>query len=365
MKKMGAKIKTGIIGCGHRAKGIINCLLNNQDYRITAVADINENASEEIKQSILPDVSTYTDYRQLLKKDEVEVVFIATPQFAHRQIAIEAFNAGKHVYCEKPMALTTEECDDMIKSSKKAKKILMIGQQMRYHAHLNKMKAVIDSGEIGKPVMMWLKEFRNPFPETMKWAFDKKMSGGLLLEKNCHHFDLFNWFMAAEPVKVYTSGNQDVIHRPFGIKSTILDNAWVTVDYANGGRAMLGICMFAGLAHAREGGVGTHIRDIGLIGEKGMMRTEGTDLGRNFEVRYPDNRNRVFYEIKTDGNIPDPYNGNGNRGILIKFAQCIRENTAPEVSGQIGKMAVAVSLAAEKSAEEKRIVKISEIMGNK
>ena len=357
------KIKTGIIGYGFRGKGVVKNILANGNYRIMAVADIDERTLKEAKENPpLKGAQVYKDYEKLLKMDEIEAVFIITPQFTHRDIAVDAFDSGKSVYCEKPMALTVEECDEMIAASKKAGKVLMVGQQMRYHAHLNKMKNLINAGEIGKPIMLWLKEFRNPFPETMKWSFNREKSGGLLLEKNCHHFDFFNWFAGSKPVQVFASGSQDVIQEPFGVKSDILDNAWVIVDYENGVRAMLGICMFAGFPHKFEAGIGTHMREIGVIGKKGMIRTEGFDLGRNVEVRYPHNRNIVLHQIEAEGNIPNPYNGGGNRGILIRFAQCIREGAKPEASGEIGKMAVAVSLAAEKSAEKKRVVKISEIL---
>ena len=357
------KIKTGIIGYGLRGKGVTKNILVNGNFRLIAIADLDERALKEAKESpLLKGIELYKDYKKVLEIEEIDAVFVITPQFTHRDIAVDAFNSGKSVYCEKPMALTVKECDEMIEASKRANKILMIGQQMRYHAHLNKMKNLIDKGEIGKPVMLWLNEFRNPFPETMKWGFDKKKSGGLLLEKDCHHFDLFNWFTDSRPVQVFVSGGQDVIHKPFGIESDILDNAWVIVDYENGVKAMLGICMFAGLPHKYEAGIGTHTREIGVIGKKGMIRTEGFDLGRNVEVRYPHNRDVVLHQIETKGNIPNPYNGEGNRGILVRFAQCIREGAKPEASGEIGKMAVAVSLAAERSAKEKRIVKISEVL---
>lgn len=354
------KIKTGIIGYGFRGKGVARNILADDNYQIMAIADIDNRVLEDARKTpALEDVQISKDYKKILEIDEIEAVFVITPQLTHRDITVDAFNAGKSVYCEKPMALTIKQCDEMIEASRKADKVLMIGQQMRYHAHLNKMKDLIDKGEIGKPVMLWLKEFRNPFPETMKWAFNKNKSGGLLVEKNCHHFDLFNWFAASEPVQVFTSGGQDVVHKPFSIKSDILDNAWVVVDYENGARAMLGICMFAGLPHKYECGIGTHMRDIGIIGEKGIMRTGGFDLGENVEVRYSHNANRVIYEINIEGNVPNPYNRRGDRGILIKFAQCLREGVKPEASGEIGKMAIAVSLAAEKSAKEKRVVKIS------
>ena len=357
------KIKTGVVGYGLRGKGVVNNILANGRYEIVAIADIDERALKQAQENpSLESVTFHQDHKKLLETDEIEAVFVITPQFTHRDVCVDGFNAGKSIYCEKPMALTMQECDEIMAAGKRAGKVLMIGQQMRYHAHLNKMKELIDRGEIGKPVMLWLTEFRNPFPQTMTWAFETKKSGGLLVEKNCHHFDLFHWFTGSKAVQVFASGHQDVVHHPFGVESNILDNAWVIVDYENGARAKLGICMFAGDPHALEGGAGTHMREIGVVGDKGMARTGGFDLGSNLEVRYADNRNRILHEIGAEACPRTPYNGSGSRGILIRFAQCIREGAVPEASGEAGKAAVAVGLAAERSAAEKRPVKLSEIL---
>ncbi len=354
---MDKKLKVGVIGYGTRGKGIVKNLLSLRNYKIVAICDIEEKYRKNIEDK---NIFFLTDYRKLLEIDEIEAVFISTPQFTHKKITIDSFKAGKHVYCEKPMALTVKECDEMIKASKKHNRILMIGQQMRYHAHLNKMKELIEKGEIGRPVMLWIKEFRDPFPAL--WVYNYKKSGGMFVEKNCHHFDFFNWFSESSPLRVFASASCDVIKKVNGIKSEIFDNGWVIVEYENGIRAMLGICMFLGIRTEEEGKIGIHIREIGASGEKGIVRTEGTELGRNIEVRYSENKNRVLYEIKTDGNIPNPYNTDGNKGIFLKFYECVKRNIEPEVNGEVGKMAVVVAIAAEKSAREKRIVEIKEIL---
>ena len=130
----------------------------------------------------------------------------------------------------------------MIAAAADTRRVLMVGQQMRYHLHLQKASALIAQGEIGRPIMIWLREMRGPFrvsPEHM-WIYDRSKSGGMLVEKSCHHFDVFNWFTGSRPLSVYASGGQDVFTEPGGQKSTIHDNAWVTVNFENGARAMLG-----------------------------------------------------------------------------------------------------------------------------
>ncbi|MCD6220631.1 Gfo/Idh/MocA family oxidoreductase [bacterium] len=356
---MGDKLKVGIVGFGTRGRGIVNNILSIDEYEIIGVCDIRKELKEDVEK-IGKDVRFFTDYKKLLEQEDVEAIFISSPQFTHKEITLDSFKAGKHVYCEKPMATSIKECDEMIKGSKKYKKILMVGQQMRYHAHLNKMKEILDRGEIGKPVMLWIKEFRDPFPAL--WVYDYKKSGGTFVEKNCHHFDFFNWFSGSRPLRVFASASCDVIKEVNGIKSEIFDNGWVIIEYENGVRAMLGICMFLGIRTEREGKIGIHVREIGIAGEKGLMRTEGFELGKKIEVRYSENKNKLLYEVKTEGNIPTPYNQDGNKGILLKFYECVKRGGEPEVNGEAGKMAVAVSLAAEKSAKEKRVVKMEEIL---
>lgn len=356
------KIRIGIIGYGFRAQGIVHNLLKNGSFSIINVCDKREERLRVARKDIDAQLPVTTAYREVLQDKNIEAVLVATPQFMHREITVKAFQSGKHVYCEKPLALSVKECDEMIAAAKKAKKIFMVGQQMRYHAHLQKMASLLTGGQIGKPVMVWLREFRDPFPETMNWAFKKELSGGMLVEKSCHHFDVFNWMMNSKPVRVFASGAANVFKKPFGLNSNIADNAYVVVDYENGGRALLQLCMFMGLASKSECGIGHHTREIGVAGEKGMIRTEGFDLGYNLEIIPNDSRTVTKISIATEGCIPTAFNQNGNIGIYIDFVDCLRGGKNPFANGEIGRMAVAVAIAAEKSMAAKRVVKIEEVM---
>jgi predicted dehydrogenase len=276
---------------------------------------------------------------------------------------VRAFAAGKHVYCEKPLALSVKDCDIMCESAKKSGKVFMVGQQMRYHNHIHRVVDYIKDGKIGKPVMAWLREFRNPFPSTMQWIFDKSKSGGMLMDKSCHHFDLFNWFLNSEPVSVFASGAPDVFPDAYSTGKILEDNAFVTIDYANGARAMLHLCMFTGRPHySAEVSVGTRSREFGVIGSEGMLRAEGFDLGKNIELRFNHSGNVIRETVETFGNEPGRFNQTGNVGILMDFAECIRTGKKPFAAGDIGRMSVAVAVAGEISMAEKRIVKIDEVL---
>lgn len=367
--KMGlimGKINIGVVGFSRRGKDIARSVNAAEDFNLICICDRDEERLNEAKEIYGNNIQTEKFFEEMIKRNKIDAIAIVTPQFVHRDLAVKAFEHGKHVFCEKPLALTIQECDDMIEASEDADKVFIVGQQMRYHLHLQKIASLIKQGEIGRPIMLWLKELRGPFrisPSHM-WVIDKTRSGGALVEKCCHHFDMFNWFARSKPLRVYASGAQDVDHSFTGIKSSIIDNVWVIVDYENGVRAMLGLCMFLGRPSHKEGKIGMHRRDIGVIGDKGVIMTEGVLPAYNVEIRYADNRNVTRFELTATGCIPTKFNQPGNIGIFMDFAECIREGKKPFASGEIGREALAVSLAAEKSIEERQSVEIQEIYDN-
>jgi len=355
-------IRIAVIGCGRRGGDLARSLADSSGFELAAVSDTDEGRLERLAETC--GVAGEVDPSAILGRGDINAVAIATPQFAHRDLAVEAFEHGKHVFCEKPLACTIEQCDDMIAAAEQAGRVFIVGQQMRYHLHLQKLAGLLQEGVIGRPIMLWLKEMRGPFrvaPEHM-WIFDKEKSGGMLVEKSCHHFDLFNWLAFSKPVSVYASGGQDVFHELAGMTSTIDDNAWVMVNYENGTRAMLGLCMFLGRSHPQEGGIGYHKRDIGVAGERGLIQTEGALPPHAIEIHSSTSRNTRRIQMDPKGTVPTPFNQQGNVGIWMDFARCICKGSQPFASGNVGRDALAVSLAAEKSIEEKRVVEISEIL---
>lgn len=359
------RIRVGFIGVGLRGRGQAETLATQFSERaeVTALADLNPDhlaAARDALPSLAP--RCFERWQDVLSLDDLDAVCISTPQFAHREIAVASFQAGKHVYCEKPLALTLDDADAILAAGREAGRVLIVGQQMRYHLHLHRMRQVIEEGRIGVPALTWLKEFRNPFPETMAWAFDKSKSGGALVEKSCHHFDVFSWMLDARPVSVYASGGQAVHKEIFGAPSSVADHAWVTVEHEGGRRAMLGLCFFAGIPHRQEGGAGTHVRDIGVIGDKGMVTTEGFHMGRDLEVRYSDRPDvdRMVME-PSKGDRSSPFERDGNHGIWVDFFNCIEDGGEPLASGAVGRDALAVALAAEQSMASGQPVTIKDL----
>lgn len=358
-----ATIKMAVVGVSRRGRNLADSILKVKDFELAALCDVDENILRQAGNIYGGEVDLEQDFSRLVKRDDIEAIAIATPQFNHRELTLKAFENGKHVFCEKPLAVSVGECDEMIAAASESRRTFIVGQQMRYHLHLQKISSLLGEGEIGRPVMLWLNEFRGPFrvsPEHM-WIFDKEKSGGMLVEKSCHHFDLFNWFAGSRAVSVYASAGQDCFHDYNGVESSIDDNAWVIVNYENGARANLGLCMFLGRPHPTEGGIGYHRREIGIAGTDGIIRTEGDLPYRAIDIRHSNSRNSTRVNMDSKGVAPDKFNQEGNIGIFMDFAECIRSGSRPFASGDVGRDALAISLAAEKSAAEKRLVEMDEI----
>lgn len=174
------------------------------------------------------------------------------------------------------------------------------------------------------------------------WVWSKEASGGAIVEKNCHHYDIFNLWLESEPREVYASGGIAKHAVMSGTKSEIVDHAWVVNDYANGARAMLGICFLG--AHGQK-----HRREFGVQGTEGRVFFS-LDDGETLHLSRNDGETQT---IRTDAVL--------RGGVFRDFLECARTGRTPLVTPEIARKSMVVPLAAEKSLEERRAVRVSEI----
>lgn len=353
MKDCVRPIRTAVIGVGMMGNSQIrNCLWKLPQYEIVAICDPYlpnlEACRAMFEERGLP-VACYTDHKELLQKEEIEFVNIVSPDYTHEEIACDCLKAGKHVRLEKPLAITPEGCLRIEDCWKESGKLLQIGLELRYAAPTRK---ILEWKErLGNVKLLTCNELRPPFLKKtgaiMNWIEEKRYSGGTLLEKNCHHFDLFNWFAGAKPVRVYATGDGVTEYS----HSDILDNAFVIVEYENGVRAMLTLCLFA---PKKEGDSHLNELELGVIGDRGRLEMRGDDVyvwnradGAEEHWHYA----RENFEAHSDDIIP----------TMVELARCIREGGEPLTGLQVGINSALVSFAAELSAEEHRIVEIREL----
>ena len=200
------KVRIGIIGCGGIANGKhLPALQKVKEAELVAFCDIiEEKAVKAAKEYGTPDAKVYTDYKELLKDESIDAVHVLTPNRSHSFISIDAMRAGKHVMCEKPMAVTYEECEAMTKAAEESGKYLMIGQNQRLTKAHVKAKEMIREGLIGK-VLTFRTTFGHGGPETWSidpgkktWFFDKKRAAmGAMADLGIHKTDLIQYLISS------------------------------------------------------------------------------------------------------------------------------------------------------------------------
>ncbi|WJH34158.1 Gfo/Idh/MocA family oxidoreductase [Paenibacillus sp. CC-CFT747] len=170
-----------------------------------AVAEIREERASELASQFR--INAYTDYRVMIEKERPDLVIIALPHFLHKEASLFAAAQGCHILLEKPMALTTEECDDIIQAVRESGTILMVGHTQHYIAENLAAKDLVDSGELGELVM--IQEVRHvPYdrPDRPGWFFEKsKAGGGILTNLGSHSIDKIQWLTGSPVTRVKAS----------------------------------------------------------------------------------------------------------------------------------------------------------------
>lgn len=191
-------LKLAMIGCGGIAVGKhIPSYLKLKNVQIVAICDIiEEKVHKAIKDFSLKDVEIYTDYKEMLKDGKIDAVCVLTPNSSHCQITVDALNAGKHVMCEKPMAISYDEAMQMVSAAEKTGKILTIGYQNRYRQDSFYLKQVCDNGELGDIYFAKARALRRRAVPTWGVFLDEQQQGGgPLIDIGTHALDLTLFMM--------------------------------------------------------------------------------------------------------------------------------------------------------------------------
>lgn len=187
-------LKIGVIGSGGRGVIAAHAHRPGEGARIMACCDLSEATLENNRSAYGADIFTTSDYRALLQQ-ELDAVFITTPDFLHEEMAIAALQAGKAVYLEKPMAITTKGCDRVLEAARSGGARLYVGHNMRHMMFVRKMKELIDAGKIGRVKAIWCRHFVGHGGDYYfrDWHAEAKYSTGLLLQKGAHDIDIIHW----------------------------------------------------------------------------------------------------------------------------------------------------------------------------
>ncbi len=342
-------IKVGIIGCGKITEraSLPNLLNYKHKCKVVSLCDVmKNNANEMAEKFALKNVDIMGDWRKLVKRDDLDVIFVNTPNYLHEKMVIEAARNKKHILVEKPIAISLKAADNMIKEAKAARVFLMVEQTQRFDPVHQAAKKVLNSGALGR-IHNIRGRIGHAGPEywsegKSSWYYDKKKSGGgCMVDIGVHIADLIRWFKAKKVVEVFAR------IQTMEKKIPVDDNATVLLKFADGTKGEFE-CSWT----TRPYEVLTCV-----YGEKGKLITSiGSQqptvltLAKTGKGEDPNCTRKEEY--------PRIGPGSGWENAVHYFIDCIRKKQKPFVSGGEGRETLKVILAAYESNKRGRWVKI-------
>jgi len=204
-------IRFGLVGVRGIAKSHLMGIQQNVGTEAVAICDIHEEIAQRIAETYhVP--SYYTDYDEMLKRDDIDAIIVCTPDAAHKDCVVKALHAGKHVLCEKPMALILDDCKEMIRAAKETGKLLMVGQVCRYAPGFVKAKEAVEAGEIGE-LFFVESEYAHDYTGNVGqdgWRVDTEHLRHPIIGGGCHAVDLLRW-IAGNPTETFAYANHKVL----------------------------------------------------------------------------------------------------------------------------------------------------------
>ncbi|MEM2703327.1 MAG: Gfo/Idh/MocA family oxidoreductase [Candidatus Bathyarchaeia archaeon] len=226
------KVRIGLVGCGVISYAHMNAYSQMPHAEVIVVCDIVESLANTLaKRYDIKEI--YTDYEKMLKREDIDVVDLCVPTSLHKDFTIKALEAGKHVFCEKPIAATLSEADEIIDSQRKFRRHVLIGHSNRYLPITMRSNEIIQQGLLGEVLITrTAHRFDNPFekwaqnPENPKYYWEK--GGGPIIDSGIHCADLCNYFLSDSPIYVSAKGLSFPKVLPF------FTSAHINIEYDKG-----------------------------------------------------------------------------------------------------------------------------------
>ncbi len=359
---MGSKVRYGMIGTGMMGVEHIQNLKVTPGAELTAICDPVPASLDWARTASegWSSPKTYDSPRALVASGEVDAVIIASPNFTHSAVLEPIIDAPVHILCEKPLATTVADARWIADKAKGRAHAFWTAMEYRFMPPAARFIEQVHGGRVGKLHMLSIREHRFPFLEKVgDWNRFGRNTGGTMVEKCCHFFDLMRLIVQSEAVRVYCSGGMDVNHldeRYDGQTPDIIDNSYTTVDFENGVRAMLDLSMFADGAENQE--------EITAVGDKARLDVlipEGT-LVFSPRVGFMNPKQVTREHVPVDETALAAGQHHGSTYYQHQyFNAAVRGEGAVLVTAEDGLRAVEIGAAAELSAREKRVVTLEEV----
>ncbi|MFH1421698.1 MAG: Gfo/Idh/MocA family oxidoreductase [Planctomycetota bacterium] len=373
---MSGKAGFAAIGMGDRLNSILKMLLENHSdvCELKAISDESSEALSIAQKLWGTDIPAFSNYRQAIDIKGVDWVLIASKNYLHKDHCVDSFAAGKHVFCEKPLAITIEQCEQIRNAHHKSNKLFITGFVLRYAPLYRKIKELITNGVLGRLVSIEGSENLGADHGSYimrNWRRYRKFSGPHLLEKCCHDFDLINWMVDSVATRVASFGglnifvpeNKSVANKltkpddkpplfyswpaweeidPFMSEKDIEDNQVAILEYRNNVRVMF---------HTNSCNAFSQ-RRMFICGLEGTLEADvETETCRWKRIGRGEKMN--YFELKEKA-----AHGGGNEIIVADIARCMRTGEHPEVSGEEGFISAITALAIDKALQEKKVVDV-------
>jgi len=333
------KIKIAVAGLGRIGKIHLNNLCRNfSEIEVVAVMDLMDNSKGTADEYNIP--LFLKDFDSLISIPELDAVVICSPTDTHADYVVKAARAGKHIFCEKPLDLSLEKVKEVLTIVEESKVKLMLGFNRRFDPEFRKIRELVINGTIGDPQILKITS-RDPGPPPISYI---KVSGGIFLDMTIHDFDMARYISGKEVREVFAAGAVKV-DKAIGEAGDI-DTAVITLVFEDNTMAVID--------NSRKAAYGYDQR-LEVFGSKGMALADN-----NFP-----NSHKLYSEKGVSGDLPlhfflERYQESYNNE-MHDFINALNTGGEMPVGGIDGLMSIIIGLAARKSVEENRPVKISEI----
>ncbi len=368
-----SKVRIGVIGAAGRG-GMAKHWHNPQGRSVViGAADVSAVALDWFQKNVNEKGFVTKNHRELLARDDIDAIAVMSPDFTHEQYVCEAFEAGKHVFSEKPMAITTEGCDRMLQAWIASGKQFMIGFNMRYMNIFRVMKDAIDSGMIGEVKAVWVRHFVGSGGDWYyhDWHGASRNSTGLLLQKASHDIDMIHWLTGRYTTRVSASGGMDYyggdkpneLHCPdCPEKDTCVEFQHRAVPSSDNARDM---CVFRKEVDVEDssivmmeldGGIRSsymqchfapdYCRNYTIIGTEGRLENLDDDSKVIVQMRNRSNRWKNLSNYELAVKPASGGHGGADPQICKDFINMLLEGRRPLATPLAGRMSVATGCAA-------------------
>lgn len=352
----GTPYKLGVLGCGNRSKAHISALNRVPEIEVAALCDIVPHKMDRRAKLIDkgPVPRKYTDMDKMFQQQDLDAVAVVLPNYMHKSATIAALEAGKHVFCEKPMALTVADCNEMIASSERTRRAIQIGTQRRHSQGYQMVIETIRNASIGKILSSDINSYRGDWrvpaedeypPGVEYWRLNQAKCGGVVYEMGAHIIDVNNWIFDSEPVTVVSL--QAVNDLALRTRNST-DHGGVLVRYASG--AMMNY--------------GGNLYNYGSSAMNQFFAVHGTVMledGKSIEIRYGHAQGFATPEPLPQPVKKDLKGGDGTTDQWSYFARVLAGQADPYPDGYIGRQSIQICQGSVVSAEEKTVVNVNDL----